>query len=53
VLGRKRCQLLAGMPWHTGLPPEERKRPTEADVDHWWHLDSSEAVRRLEERSEE
>jgi hypothetical protein len=26
------------MPWHTGLPPEERKRLIEADVERWWFL---------------
>lgn len=41
------------MPWQTGLPPEERKRRIEADVDRWWHLEISEAAQRLKEQSEE
>ncbi len=40
------------MPWHAGLPPEERKRLIEADIDRWWHLEIAEAARRLKERSD-
>ena len=39
------------MPWHAGLPPEERKRRIEADVEVWWHLEVREAAKRLRERS--
>ncbi len=38
------------MPWHTGLPPEERKRLIEADVERWWFLEADEAARRLRGR---
>jgi hypothetical protein len=41
------------MPWHQGCSPEERQRRIEADIDQWWHLEISEASRRLKERSEE
>ncbi len=41
---------IKAMPWHAGLPPEERKRLIEADVDRWWHLEIREAARRLRER---
>ncbi len=39
------------MPWHADLPPEERQRRIEADVDRWWFLEIREAARRLNERS--
>ncbi len=38
------------MPWHAGLLPEERKCRIEADVDHWWFLETAEAARRLRDR---
>jgi hypothetical protein len=41
---------IKAMPWHTGLPPDERKRWIEADVELWWHLEIREAARRLLDR---
>jgi hypothetical protein len=38
------------MPWHAGLPPEERKRRIQEDVDRWWFLEVQEAARRLLDR---
>ncbi len=38
------------MPWHAGLPPEQRKRRIEADVERWWFLEVAEAARRLRDR---
>jgi hypothetical protein len=38
------------MPWQSGLPPAERKRLVQEDVDRWWHLEVAEAARRLLDR---
>ena len=43
---------IKAMPWHAGLPSEERKRLIEADVERWWHLEVKEAARRLRDRHE-
>jgi hypothetical protein len=41
---------IKAMPWHADLPPEERKRRIEADVERWWHLEVKEAAKRLLDR---
>ena len=43
-------EKLKRMPWHSGLPPAERKRLIQEDVDRWWHLEVAEAARRLLDR---
>jgi hypothetical protein len=41
---------IKAMPWHADLPPEERKRLIEVDVERWWHLEVKEAAKRLLDR---
>jgi hypothetical protein len=41
---------IKAMPWHAGLPPDERKCRIEADVERWWYLEIREAARRLIDR---
>ena len=43
-------EKLKRMPWHRDLPPAERKRLIQEDVDRWLHLEVAEAVRRLLDR---
>ncbi len=38
------------MPWHQGLPPAERDRRIEEDVEHYWPTMVEEAARRLVHR---
>ncbi len=42
---------IARLPWHAGLPPEERERRIAEDVDTYWPTLVDEAVERLLERA--
>ncbi len=42
---------IARLPWHAGLPPEERERHIAEDVDTYWPTLVDEAVERLLDRA--
>ncbi len=42
---------IARLPWHAGLPPEERERRIAEDVDTYWPTLISEAIERLLDRA--
>ncbi len=42
---------IARLPWHAGLPPEERERRIAEDVDTYWLTLVDEAVERLPDRA--
>ena len=42
---------IARVPWHAGLPPEERERRIAEDVDTYWPTLVHEAVERLLDRA--
>ncbi len=42
---------IARLPWHAGLPPEERERRIAEDVDTYWPTLVDEAVERLLDRA--
>ena len=43
---------IARLPWHAGLPPEERERRIAEDVDTYWPTLVDEAVERLLDQAE-
>ncbi len=42
---------IARLPWHAGLPPEERERRIAEDVDTYWPTLVNDAVERLLDRA--
>ncbi len=40
------------MPWHAGLPPDERERLIEEDVERYWQTMVEEAIERLLDRAD-